>query len=348
MKTARRNILYGLFLAAVLALGSVGTAAAAPTRAGETISNTATLTYEVGGVNQTPDDPIASNAAVFVVDRLVKPVVTADTGTVTGNNGTTQYLNFKVANHGNDRVDTTGTEETTKFVLTVAEGTLGFTPSVTYEYFNGTDWVAFTSGEVFSIPAAENLATDYLQVRIAGIFGVGANDERATYHLVATVVDEGGTNKLETTTASDTENVIAIDESGSYEGDDAADSVHSASSTFVLQSASLSISKTQIITAGGYGTEGTSYYLPGAIVEYTITLTNSGSTTADSVEVNDVIPDYTTYVSDSLEATASSAAQFIAAAGTDPAKIRVTYASIPGKTGEVSTVRTIKFKVEID
>src|ERR1700733_4589034 len=96
-----QRFIVSIGLAAMVGCGS---AWAAGTTAGVTISNTATVGYTVGGVSQ-PD--VSSNAASFVVDELVNLSVAEVGGSVTtvvpGAKG--QVATFTVTNTSNATLD---------------------------------------------------------------------------------------------------------------------------------------------------------------------------------------------------------------------------------------------------
>ncbi len=100
MKIYSRNRLAGLALAGSLSLLGANNAFAA---AGDTISNTASLSYDVSGTTQ----PAITASVDFIEDRLINFVVsTADGATVSvAPSATTQVQSFDVTNNGNDTQD---------------------------------------------------------------------------------------------------------------------------------------------------------------------------------------------------------------------------------------------------
>jgi len=100
MKTSKRNKLLGLALVGSFGLFSASNVFAA---AGTTISNTATLSYEVGGSAQTDIDASTD----FVEDRVINFTVTrqGSAATPVGPDATDQVVGFTLENVGNSTQD---------------------------------------------------------------------------------------------------------------------------------------------------------------------------------------------------------------------------------------------------
>ena len=103
--TAALNLL-GLPIAVLLALVLCQPAYAAGTSAGTVISNSATVDYDVGGIDQ---DDITSAAVTFKVDRKVDlTMVTDESAAVSITPGSNDnVLTFTLTNTGNDTFDFT-------------------------------------------------------------------------------------------------------------------------------------------------------------------------------------------------------------------------------------------------
>jgi len=125
---------------------------------------------------------------------------------------------------------------------------------------------------------------------------------------VEETADEGGTGT--NTILGVAENVL-LDPAGPDAADDAADGDHSVIGTYEMVSADLEALKSvAVISTDGSGCgpapttptadDNTQYPIPGACVEYVITLTNSGSTAATAINISDVLPSDVTYVSSDL------------------------------------------------
>jgi uncharacterized repeat protein (TIGR01451 family) len=325
-------------LAAVALLLFGASQAMAYTPAGTSIENKATLSYSVNAIDQNDVDSTDGNGnefTSFVVDRIVRPVVTRNMVTnplVVTPGSTSQVLTFTVENDANDVSDGLGGTFDSKFTFNVvADGGNTVVPSsISYE----VDTVSYSLGDPISIASDANITFTV----IADFAKTALNGQVAKYYLVATAVADDGTTALATTAADATQNVFLDDAASvdvAYQGTDAAnDGTHSDSAQYTVESANLTVTKTQSIINDGVG--GTSYYLPGATVRYQITIENAGAVDADDVTVTDTIPASTTWVGNLTAAGSDSAGQ---AGGT----VTVTYGSIASGSSV-----TITFDVSID
>jgi uncharacterized repeat protein (TIGR01451 family) len=86
--------------------------------------------------------------------------------------------------------------------------------------------------------------------------------------------------------------------------------------------------------------------IPGATVQYTITLTNSGAAAADAVAISDAIPANTTFVCGSMTLNGNPVADPPNCATTPPASVSATV----GTLGNLApnNVATLVFRVTID
>ena len=99
MKPTRKPMILTLLVALVAFLALAPNTLAAPTAAGAIISNTASLTYSVGGA---PQPVIPSSPALFTVDQKIDLTVTFDGVAVAViPNSANQILRFLVVNTGN-------------------------------------------------------------------------------------------------------------------------------------------------------------------------------------------------------------------------------------------------------
>lgn len=288
----RMNVL-GLLLAG-LVLGLPGVAAAL-TASNTTISNTATVNYEVGTTAQTP---ITSVAAEFVVDNKVDITVSNDNGTTVVPSATDQAMPFTLTNSGNT---------TQRFALTVTTGTDSITGGMgahTIYLDNNNDGVldgadtlyvdASTFGDVAVLGTLDLII-------VADVSATAVNGETATYNLVAQAVDAGTT----TVTTNDsgvadtpgTVQVVWADAAGS---DDALeDGKHSAVGTWAVGAADISITKTSTLVSDPINGTTNPKHIPGAIVEYTITVANGAAgATATAIAVTDTPDANTTFKTD--------------------------------------------------
>lgn len=313
-----------LLVAAGLSLGVVPQLYAAGTTAGQVISNTATVEYEVGGVDQTPVD---SNTTTFVVDRMIDLTVAevggAATDVVPGSTG--RVTTFTVTNDSNSVLD---------FRLSAA--------NLAGDDFQATITGVFVeSGATAGYQALEDTATYIDELAVAGsrtvyviatIPGTVVNGDDADVTLTAIAAQSvNGTTgayvatagtlaadaaETNTTDPDDTTFVDTVfaDDAGDATGDVAYDGRHSDTDTYSVVTASLSVTKGSTVvtdpfncTTPGDATSCTTApkAVPGAVVEYCLDVENLGASTADSIVLTDGIPANTTYVASSIK-TAST------------------------------------------
>ncbi len=293
----KRSTQVALTLAAMMAAHeslAVGTAS------GTVVTNRATVTYDVAGVAQTPVEssptgnstPGAGSGAdtTFVVDNMVDltlveantaatPVnpgqpnaVTAFTLNNTGN--TAQGYAFTVSNltsgdpavHGNADTDLDG-NNLRVFVDGNANGT----------YEAGTD-----TATVVDTLAADDTIAVFVVVDIP----IGAiNLDVANVRLRATTHDAGtgATSVTVETAGADTAGVDVVFADAGNDGFEEDDD------GYIVSSADLLISKTSSVINDPFNGATDPKAIPGAELEYSITLNNSGSVDAEAVLVTDII-----------------------------------------------------------
>jgi hypothetical protein len=288
--------------ASVLAATAVAAspAFAAGTAAGTTVTNSVTLDYKVGGIDQAQ----VSASDTFTVDRKVSLTVTETGGlatTVTPGQTAAVTL-FSVTNSSNAPLD---------FALEASQLSGGTAPHGGTDNFNvtnakiyadtnangsydpGTDQetafldqvAADTSRTVFivaDVPVGR-ATNDVAAVRLTAT----AAEATATGTLGATVTQTAGAN----TSGMDT--VFADTDSN---GNVARDGIHFAEDDYVILAASLTATKTSRVISDPFNGTTDPKMIPGAVVEYCIAVANStGSATATAVNITDDVPDETTY-----------------------------------------------------
>ncbi|HEX6591113.1 MAG TPA: hypothetical protein VF050_03865, partial [Moraxellaceae bacterium] len=255
MKT--RNTRIGLALAAgLLTVGAMPQAFAAGTTAGTTVSNTASVAYSVGGTAQTA---VSSNASTFKVDRVVNVTVAQSGGATTVAPGSSaQVIAFTVTNNSNSVQD---------FKLDAA--------NLVGDNFDGTiTGVYVESGATTNYQSAQDTATfiDELAADTTITVYVVANmpngivtGNTANVSLQATAyqttdgtgayVATAGTlapaasaqtnvGSADNTTFTDT---VFGDAAGTYSGDVAKDGKHSATNSYTVNTAALTVAKSSTV-----------------------------------------------------------------------------------------------------
>ena len=314
----------GLLGASVLTFFSAGTAFAGGTAAGTNVGNTFTLDYKVGGVDQPTIDtgPGGSDTPTeFTVDRLVDLTVTSVGDTNVAPGAVDEELVFSVTNNGNDvqaydftlfhGVDATdddfdaGSLNITFYVddgdgIFQTDGTDGAGTAYTPGSGTATDdlpadaiiWVVVDgdigAAQVDGDTSEVSLVADTLEPSTAG---VTAGDE---------VLADAGGNTL----TGAAENVLGDGAGTTNEVDNAGD--HSATGTYIVASADLTATKAvTIFSEDGSGCAiipgtagvGDQYSIPGACVQYVITVTNNGATAAaTNIDIADVLPTDLTHI----------------------------------------------------
>jgi len=314
----------GLLGASVITLFSASNAFAGGTAAGTNVGNTFTLDYKVGGVDQPQIDtgPGGTDTPTeFTVDRLVDLTVASQGDTNVAPGAVNQELVFKLTNNGND----VHAYDFTLFHGVDATDDVFDASGLNITYYvddgdgvfqtDGTDGggTAYTPGSGTAssdLPAdaiiwvvvdgdidAAQVDTDTSEIRLVAdtlepsTAGVTAGDE---------VLADGGGNTL----TGAAENVLGDGTGTSNEAANAGD--HSDAGTYIVASADLTATKAvSIFTEDGSGCStipgtaglGDQYSIPGACVQYVITVANNGaSAAATNIDITDILPDDLTHV----------------------------------------------------
>jgi uncharacterized repeat protein (TIGR01451 family) len=294
-------------LGALLALGLFAahspSALAAGTASGVSISNSATVNYQVSGIDQTP---LTSNTVTFVVDNRVDLTV-AETNTtyvdvVPGS--TAQVLSFTVTNTGNTAQD---------FALSAAPGN---------DPFGGTDSFDATNVQVFvesgvtpGYQPAEDTATFIDELApdapatvyiVADIPVAQVDGDIAAYTLTANAHDAGaagglGAETLATAGANTAGAVDVVLGDAAGDTDSANQGDHSDTGAYRVASAALNVTKSVAVISDPFNGATNPKAIPGATVRYSITVANTSATTAaTNVVVVDAPPANTTYAAGSI------------------------------------------------
>lgn len=281
------------FLVAASALSAAimnaSSAYAAGTLVGTDITNQVSVAYQVGGVNQTA----ATDSDMFEVDRKVLFTVAEDanltTSVVPGQQD--PYTTFVVSNTSNDTLD---------FSLNATQLSGG---SATH---GGTDVFDISNLQVFvdsngngvydsgtdTATSINNLAPDTsVRVFIVGDIPLSqTNGQIAGVTLAATALNSDGSGITAATDA--TANTAGVE---TIFADTGRNGVESDQDDFTVSTASLTVTKLSRVVSDGVSASNPKA-VPGAVVEYCIVVTNSGSAPATSVVVSDdlaLVPDVT-------------------------------------------------------
>ena len=287
------------------ALSSVAAtpALAAGTTAGTTITNTATVDYQVGGVAQGQQS--ASNN--FTVDRKINLLV-EEVGTVTTNvvpGQTNAVTTFQLTNSSNEVLD---------FALVASQIVGGTASHGGTDTFNANNVRIYrdntVTGTVGSWDTGDTLITAYVDELVVDtairLFVVSdipaglANNAVAGVTLRATAREGGlagtqGAAITETTGANTAGKDTVFADIAGVAGDVARDGSHSDNDDYTVQTATLAVTKTSRVISDPFNNTTNPKLIPGAVVEYCIAVANSGGAAATSVVINDPVPGQLTF-----------------------------------------------------
>lgn len=296
MKMKRK--LLPTLISATLLSALTGTAWAAGTPANTDIDNTATISYSVGTVSQTPIESSeagnstpgagAGTATTFKVDKKIDMLVTTGSAVNVVPGATSQAITFTLENQGNstenfdlaatqvaagDQFDTTGCSITAPAALPVSL-TADATQSVTVEC---------------DIPASSGTVT---------------NGATSLIDLKATI---NGVTETAGADSAGTVDVVFADDTGTTTDGSDRNGQHSATNTYTVNTADITVQKTSAVTKmsiNGSDVTTNPKRIPGATIEYSILVSNAASAaTATGIVITDPVPANTTYVASSCAVT---------------------------------------------
>ncbi len=314
-------------IALLAALALPVQASAAGTRAGSTISNTATASFDAGGGTTTVD----SNRVDLLVDEVLDVTVDssdpADVPTTPGASG--QMLTFSVTNNGNG-VEAFG-------LTTIANGGGDdYDPVVTQIYLDNGDGIFDAGTDTLYTPGANDPVLD--------------PDESITVFVLATTpgtVVDGNRGTVSLAAAAKT-GTGAPGDSFAGQGEGGGDAVVGAtgadgsdSGAYVVSAATVTLVKSAVVT----NPLGTADPIPGATITYTIVATVAGSGSVSGLAITDTIPADTSYVPGSITLGGSALSDAIDADVGDfnGTRVNVTLGTVPGGQS-----RTVTFRTTID
>lgn len=355
------NIYRHLAMASGAMAGVLGAtpALAAGTTAGSTITNTATVNYQVGGVAQTAIN--ASNN--ITVDRRITLTV-AEVGSATTSvapGASAQVTTFTVTNTSNDTLD---------LGLTVAQIAGGTAAHGGTDNFDLTGLGAFvdTNGNG-TYDAGTDLAATFLDEVAADasrtVFLVGAvpiarvNGDVAGVTLTAQARASGSAGSqgavITETAGANTAGMDTVfaDAAGPVAGDTARDGRASDDDDYTVSAPTLTVSKQSRVVSDPINGSTNPKLIPGAIVEYCIVVANAvGGAAATSVAISDPLPAQTTFVAASsfLNGTYTGTIPTGTCNLDGTAGGSVTAGTLNGTLGTVAagTTRTLYFQVTIN
>ena len=314
-------------LALLAALALPMQAEAAGTRAGSTISNTASASFDAGGGTTTID----SNRIDLLVDELLDVTVdSSNPGDVPTTPGATaQVLTFSVTNNGN------GVEA---FGLTTIANAGGddYDPVVTQIYLDNGDGLFDAGTDTLYTPGANDPSLNPDQsvtvFVLATTPGSAADGNRGILSLVAAA--KTGTGDPGDSFAGQGEGGgDAVVGSTGADGQDAG--------TFLVSAATVTLVKSAVVT----NSLSTADPIPGATITYTIVATVAGSGSVNGLAIIDDIPADTSYVPGSITLGGSALSD---AADADAGNYNGTRINVALGTVAGGQTRTVTFRTTID
>ena len=290
--------------ATVAILLAANPAYAAGTAAGLSVTNTVTVSYQVGGVSQTAQ----TASDTFTVDRKVN-VTVAEVGTTTTTVSPGQsaaVTTFQVTNLSNATLD---------FALAVAQQTGGAGAHANTDTFDATNLRIYldnaTTGIVGSYDAGDTLVTYLDELAADGsrtIFVLADIPLGQTTGAVAAVTltatgREGGTAAaqgaaLSETTTGNTSGMDTVFADGVGATDGNRDAAFSAKDDYTVSAAALTVVKRSLLVSDPLNGTTNPKYIPGAVIEYCISVANAtGGSSATGVAISDPLPSTVTYLS---------------------------------------------------
>ena len=322
MKLRTTVRLTGAMLAGVLLSLFTANAFAANTAANTTVSNTASVNYSVNGVaqtvinsapgagNSTPGAGNGTPTTFLVDDKLLLTLVTNDAADINVTPGQTgAVLVFKVTNSGN------ATQAVSFSTVQELAGVLGSTAGAG---FTGTDNFDSTAAQVFvsknntatyvpandtatTIPQLAAGASNFVFI-VSNIPAAQVDTDVAVLALKAQVAVAGAASTYGSApganittddsgnawTPGTVQNIFADAAGLAGDGDALHDGIVSSRDVYLVKSSKLTITKTSSVVSDPTG-DATPHAIPGAVIKYTITVANSGTTAATGITLADSI-----------------------------------------------------------
>jgi uncharacterized repeat protein (TIGR01451 family) len=302
---------------------------AAGTAASTQINNRATVSYEVSGVSQTPIEssptgnstPGANNGAntQFVVDRKIDLVVQEVGAAVTAvtPGAVNQVTTFFLRNDGNDTQGFTlaGTNEANGSTVAFSAIVDAFDSTNVRVFVESTACTGVAQAGLSYVAASDTATTIPTLAADACAFVyvvsdtpiTATNGQGSVVRLTATARVPTTLAALTQTAGAETATVVDVVFADTATGGQTArDAAAFADDIYVISAAALSVGKTSTVISDPFNLLVNPKAIPGATVEYAITLTNTGAQPASVVTITDPIPANTTFATGTYNAGASN------------------------------------------
>ncbi|RYY27118.1 MAG: DUF11 domain-containing protein [Sphingomonadales bacterium] len=278
-------------------------ALAQQTASGTSINNQASVSYNVGGSAGTS----TSNTATFVVDKKVNLAVAEVGGAATrvAIGASDQVTTFTVTNLTNATQDfrLVGGQQTVSIPLL---GTDDFNVTNIRVFVDANGNGEYDAGDTATFIdelAPDATVTVFIVANIPNTQGI----HTAIVGLNAIVAAGGGSGTLGadlvatsllTADSPSTVDIVFADDANLL--DQLRDGQQYAFDAYTIDSAAVTMTKTARVVSDPYNLLVNPKAIPGAVVEYCMTISNAGPGIATGVTLTDALPANTTYVSNSL------------------------------------------------
>lgn len=280
---------YKPLLMAALVLFSAQSAFAVGTPAGTAITNTATANFDIGG---TPQPPVESNEETVTVAEIIDSTVTwqDSANVIVASGATAQVLTFEVTNTGNgDDSYTLATNnaltgddfDPTNPLIFIDDGDGVYEPGVDPAY-NPASPPTLGPDDSITVFVLNDIPTG-LATGDTGDSMLTATSTTATGYAVGDVIAGGGDGGVDAVVGA-----VGVDATGTYE---------------IGAPAPASVTLTKASTVISDPVNGTTNpsLIPGAVIEYAITVRVTGTGTAQNLVITDPVPANTTYETGTIE-----------------------------------------------
>lgn len=281
----------------VLTLAALGAqpAFAAGTTAGSTITNTATVNYQVGGISQNA----ATASDTLTVDRKVNLTV-AEVGTITTTvtpGETAAVTTFIVTNTSNAALDFALSAFQQSGGTAAHGGTDSFDVTGLRLYVDTNENGVYDAGTDLEVTFLDEIAADASRT----VFAVADvplgldNGSVAGVTLTATGREAGTTGTqgaaLTETVGANTAGMDTVFADGAGVTDASRDAAFSDDDDYTVSAATLSLIKSSTIISDPLNGTTDPKFIPGAVIQYCIAVTNAASSAeATSVAIADPLP----------------------------------------------------------
>ena len=311
MSIARHLKQVGLALPVVGSFALMQSAFAVGTDAGVSINNRATVNYSVGSVAQTPieSSPTGNSTpgvnqganTTFVVDNKILHVVSEVGAAVTntGPGAANVVATFRVTNQGNNAQGyaLTVTNQATATASPFGGGSADNSDVNNLRVFvdsngNNTYDAGVDTATFINTLAEDANVTVFV---LADVPLTATNNQFANVQLAARAAVAGSNGATLAVQSTGADNPAVVDVVFADVGATARDGIHEASDQYAVASAALSVQKTSSVVSDPFNNTTNPKAIPGAIVQYSIAVTNTGASGATGVSINDPLPANTTF-----------------------------------------------------